>query len=93
MVYELVYIGAAWCSTCKTIKPQLEELCKKFSIPMTVKDYDKDLDDDEQAAVSKVPTVRIYNDGVLGAEFNNRQVVSTEIWFSEHIKLTSTEDF
>lgn len=93
MVYELVYIGAAWCGTCKTIKPQLEDLCKKFSVSMKILDYDKDLTEEEKETVTKVPTVRICVDGTPCVEFNNRQVVSTEIWFSEHVTLTATEDF
>lgn len=93
MVYELVYIGAAWCGTCKTIKPQLEELCKKFSVAMTLKDYDKDLDDEEQSAVTKVPTVQIFHEGALAAEFNIRQVAQTEEWLSANVKLAVTEDF
>lgn len=93
MVYELVYIGAVWCGTCKTIKPQLVELCKKFSIPMILKDYDNDLDDEEQSAVTKVPTVRILANGRLTAEFNMRQVASTEEWFSANVQLAATEDF
>ena len=93
MVYELVYIGAAWCGTCKTIKPQLIELCKKFSIPIILKDYDNDLDDDEQSTVTKVPTVRILVEGRVAAEFNVRQVAQTEEWLLANVKLAATEDF
>jgi thiol-disulfide isomerase/thioredoxin len=92
-LHELVYIGAAWCSTCKTIKPALVELCKKFSVSIILKDYDNDLDDDEQAAVTKVPTVRIIVDGRQVAEFNIRQIAQTEDWFLENIKMSATEDF
>lgn len=93
MVHELVYIGAVWCGTCKTIKPQLAELCKKFSIPMILKDYDNDLDDEEQSLVTKVPTVRIITDRRVVAEFNIRQVAQTEEWLSENVRLAATEDF
>jgi thiol-disulfide isomerase/thioredoxin len=90
---ELVYIGASWCTTCKTIKPQLIELCKKFSVPITERDYDKDLTDEEQESVKKVPTVRIIAKGAQVAEFNIRQVASTEEWFKSHVTLATTEDF
>ncbi len=93
MVHELVYIGAAWCGTCKTIKPQLMELCKKFSVPIILKDYDNDLDEEEQSTVTKVPTVRILNDGRQVAEFNIRQVAQTEEWLSANVKLAATDDF
>jgi thiol-disulfide isomerase/thioredoxin len=90
---QLTYIGASWCSTCKTIKPALDQLCKKFSVPMKVLDYDKDLMDDEQAIVTKVPTVRIFQAEKMVAEFNVKQVASTEQWFSENVKLVESDDF
>ena len=93
MSTELYYIGAAWCSTCKVIKPQLLDLCKKFSVAFKEADYDKDLTDEEQESVQKVPTVRIRVAGAQVAEFNIRQVVSTEEWLTANIKLTATEDF
>jgi len=92
-LHELVYIGATWCATCKTIKPQLYELCKKFGIEMKIRDYDEDLNDDEKDSVMKVPTVRIFVDGRPVAEFNVRQVVNTENWLSENIKLATSDDF
>jgi thiol-disulfide isomerase/thioredoxin len=90
---ELLYIGASWCATCKTIKPQLVELCKKFSVPFKEQDYDKDLSETEQEAITKVPTVRIYQNGAMVVEFNVRQVASTEEWFAAYATLTTTEDF
>ena len=93
MAYTLVYIGATWCGTCKTIKPALEELCKKFSVPMKVLDYDKDLTDDEMEEIKKVPTVRITVDGKQVVEYNIQQVASTEMWFTTNVKLAATEDF
>jgi thiol-disulfide isomerase/thioredoxin len=93
MTYELVYIGAAWCATCKTIKPQLQELCKKFSIAMKELDYDKDLSAEEQELVTKVPTVRILKTGIQIAEFNVRQVASTEAWLTANVTLQTTDDF
>jgi thiol-disulfide isomerase/thioredoxin len=90
---ELVYIGASWCGTCKTIKPQLIELCKKFSVVFKELDYDKDLSEEESESVTKVPTVRIIAKGTQVAEFNVRQVASTEEWFKSHSTLEATDDF
>lgn len=90
---ELTYIGASWCATCKTIKPQLFELCKKFSVAFKELDYDKDLSEEEQESVTKVPTVRIVRAGSTVAEFNVRQVISTEEWFTTNLTLGTTTDF
>jgi thiol-disulfide isomerase/thioredoxin len=93
MSIELVYIGAAWCGTCKTIKPQLGEICKKFSVPMKELDYDKDLMDDDQEAIKKVPTIRILQDRKQVAEFIMNQVAQTEAWMTANVRLTASDDF
>lgn len=93
MSIELVYIGATWCGTCKTIKPQLQEICKKFSVPMKELDYDKDLMDDDQEAIKKVPTIRILKDRKQVAEFNVNQVAQTEAWMTANVRLTASDDF
>ena len=93
MSVEVVYIGAAWCATCKTIKPAIEELCRKFSVPMKILDYDKDLDDEEQEAIKKVPTLRICKDGTQVAEYNVNQVASVEAWLVENSAIGVSDDF
>lgn len=90
---EVTYIGAAWCKTCKTIKPQIEELCKKFSVQLNILDYDADLEVEEKEQITKVPTIRIYESAVKKAEFNMNQVEQTDLWLSGNIKITTDEDF
>jgi len=92
MAYNIQYIGAAWCGTCKVIKPKTEELAKKFNVPLVCLDYDKDLEEEEQATVTKVPTIRIFRDITRLAEFNVSQVDSLEAWLRGNIPLT-TDDF
>ena len=93
MSVEVVYIGAAWCATCKTIKPAIEELCRKFSIPVKVLDYDKDLSEEEQEAIKKVPTLRILRDGAKVEEYNINQVASVEAWLTENAAIGVCDDF
>lgn len=85
----LVYIGATWCGPCRTVKPRIEELCKKFSISYKLRDYDADLSEEEKETVAKVPTIQIYQGGVLVAEYTSNQVAQTEAWFQTHISLGS----
>jgi thioredoxin-like negative regulator of GroEL len=85
----IVYIGAAWCAPCRTAKPALEALCRKFSIPFKPYDYDKDLDDSARETISKVPTVRIVVDGRVVAEYNSNQVAQTEAWLGAHVRMTA----
>ncbi len=93
MAVEVVYIGAAWCATCKTIKPAIEELFRKFSVPVKILDYDKDLDDEEQGAIKKVPTLRICKDGAQVAEYNVNQVASVESWLVANSAIGVSDDF
>lgn len=89
---EVIYIGAAWCSTCKVIKPKTETLCAKFGVPLKVLDYDNDLEDDEKEAITKVPTLQIKKDGVLVETYNVNQVASLEAYLTANVTLT-TDDF
>ena len=91
---EVEYIGAAWCSTCKTIKPAIMELCKKFNVPLKVLDLDEDLDDEQQSTIKKVPTIRIYNQGKLAETYEQNQVKSVEMFLSMNAGIsTSGDDF
>jgi thiol-disulfide isomerase/thioredoxin len=90
---EIVYIGAAWCSTCKTIGPATEQLCKKFGVALRTLDYDRDLEEDEKDVVTKVPTLRAYVNGTRVAEWNQNQVLSLEVWLGRNVTMTATEDF
>jgi thioredoxin-like negative regulator of GroEL len=90
---QIVYIGASWCSTCKTIGPATETLCKKFGIDLKKLDYDTDLEGDEQDSIQKVPTLRAFVEGQQVAEWNQNQVASLEAWLSHNVSVTTTDDF
>jgi thioredoxin-like negative regulator of GroEL len=92
--YTIIYIGAAWCKTCKEIKPATESLATQFSVPLKLKDYDNDLDENEQAEIKKVPTIRITDStGKQVAEWNVNQVASLREWLTSNIHVGSTDDF
>lgn len=92
--YTILYIGAAWCKTCKEIKPATESLAAQFGVPCVSKDYDDDLDEAEQAKITKVPTLRILDStGVQVVEWNMNQVASLREWLATHIHVGSTDDF
>ena len=90
---EIVYIGAAWCTTCKTIGPATEALCKKYGVELRKLDYDRDLEEDEKDAVTKVPTLRAWKGGAQVAEWNQNQVLSLEVWLGRNVPLATTDDF
>jgi len=89
---EIQYIGAKWCSTCKTIKPATEALAKRFAISLRCFDLDEDLTEDEKDTIKKVPTLRIFKDGRQVEEYNTNQVKSLEAYLATNVILR-TEDF
>lgn len=89
---EIHYIGAKWCSTCKTIKPATEELAKRFSVALTCFDLDEDLDEKEKDMIRKIPTLRIFKNGINVEEFTINQIKSLEAYLQANVVL-STEDF
>jgi len=83
---EIVYIGAVWCSTCKVIKPKTLELGKLYGIQVRELDYD-DLNDEEKAEISKVPTLRIIRNGNTEATWNVNQVAQLTAWLQMNVEL------
>ena len=89
---RIVYIGAKWCGPCRAVKPAIQDLCIKFNIPCATLDYDDDLLDHERDVISKVPTVRIYEEDRLLVEFNKDQVLQTKEWLANAVMSISTND-
>jgi thiol-disulfide isomerase/thioredoxin len=93
--YTIHYIGASWCKTCKEIKPATEHLAAQFNVPLVIRDYDNDLDETEQATITKVPTLRILdtsNNSCI-VEWNMNQIASLREWLTTNIHVGSTDDF
>ena len=72
---EVVYIGATWCKACTLVKPRAKELAEKEKISFIELDYDS-LDEKEQATITKLPTLRIKENGVLVKEFTTASAAS-----------------
>jgi thiol-disulfide isomerase/thioredoxin len=90
----IVYIGATWCGTCKTIKPEIERLGKMYGVQVNILDYDDDLEPEEQEQIRKVPTIRILDEkGNKVATFDEKQVVSTTEWLRTHMPIEPSSDF
>lgn len=88
---SIVYIGATWCKTCKVIGPATEELAKRFQIPLTTLDIEE-VPEEDKDSITKVPTIRIFQNKEKVAEWNVKQIESLTTWLSENVSLT-TEDF
>ena len=56
------YVRAEWCKVCKVLLPEVEVMCKKFGVPLTILDLE-DMSDDEQAEITSLPCVTVLENG------------------------------
>lgn len=60
---ELVYVTAAWCAPCKSMKPIIKEI-EATGTKVTEIDADKNLTFSRQNGVYAIPTFMIMKDGL-----------------------------
>jgi thiol-disulfide isomerase/thioredoxin len=89
---ELHYIGASWCVPCKLVKPRVEELAKKYGLPLTLWDYDE-MEEEQRDSVKKLPTVRILQESVLVKEITTQHADLLELWLQTNVRVNTTDDF
>jgi thiol-disulfide isomerase/thioredoxin len=89
MTYAIVYIGATWCTICKTMKPSIEVLTDCYNLELRILDYDADLTEEQQADIKKVPTIRVIDSSTSAVicEWNANQVASLKDWLRNNITL------
>ncbi len=51
-------ISAPWCKRCHTVKPEVAAVCALVGATLEYVEYD-DLDEDKQAVVTSLPTIRM----------------------------------
>ena len=55
---EVQLITAPWCGRCKTVKPEVEAICKMSGATYTVVDMET-LEEEEAATIKSLPTIRV----------------------------------
>ena len=53
------YVGATWCTVCKTVGPAVAEVARRYGLPLVQRDI-AELPEEEAAGILKVPTVRVF---------------------------------
>ena len=90
-MYELEYIGAAWCAPCKIVKPKVLMQAAKYAITVKTYDIDDDVEKIDVDAVKKLPTLRVIEDGKVVAEFITRHNDQLEEFLSKNVKPATTD--
>ena len=83
------YIGASWCKVCVTVKPETERLARDFGIKLSMFDVDE-LDDD---TITKVPTIRVWEDNTKIVEIVTNHVATLRDLLITKKGVTVTDDF
>jgi len=83
------YIGAKWCKVCVSVKPAIEKIARDFGVEIAV----LDLDELEDETITKVPTLRVWEDATKVAEIVTKHVDSLRELMVAKKGVTITEDF
>jgi len=62
MSLSVSYVRAEWCKVCKVLLPEVEVMCKKFGVPLTVLDLEE-MSEEEQAEITSLPCVTVLENG------------------------------
>lgn len=90
MSLSVSYVRAEWCKVCKVLLPEVEAMCKKFGVPLTVLDLE-DMSEDEQTDISSLPCVTVLENGIPKEVIKEKKKERLEKILSESMKIGDTE--
>jgi thioredoxin 1 len=90
MSHHILYIGATWCGPCKRIQPQIEELAKRYGVPIRLLDLDE-MEEKDKEMITKVPTIVTFVNEKQSARYETNHVASVTEWLSKNVSLTTTD--
>jgi hypothetical protein len=70
--------------------PEVEVMCKKFGVPLTILDLE-DMSDDEQAEISSLPCVTVLENGKPKEVIKEKKKERLEEILSESMKIGDTD--
>ncbi len=93
--YSLLYIGATWCTPCRTVKPLATVIAHKYGVPLTLVDYDEMEDEVVKEGVKKLPTIRVVSEdtGAVVLEITTNHAEALEAWLRTNVRVKADEDF
>jgi hypothetical protein len=90
MSLSVSYVRAEWCKVCKVLLPEVEVMCKKFGVPLEVKDLE-DMSEDEQAEITSLPCVTVLENGMPKEVIKEKKKERLEELLSESVKIGDTD--
>jgi thiol-disulfide isomerase/thioredoxin len=90
---EIHYIGATWCAPCRSTKPKANKIAEQAKLLFVERDHDKDLSEEEQSKIKKLPTIRLIEKGVMQAEFTTGTAADSLKLYLQSKRLLPEEEF
>jgi len=90
MSLSVSYVRAEWCKVCKILLPEVEVMCKKFGVPLTVLDLEE-MSEEEQAEITSLPCVTVLENGLPKEVIKEKKKERLEELLSASVSLD--EDF
>jgi len=87
------YYGAKWCKVCVDVKPALQKLALDFGVKFVEYDIDELEGEERVANITKVPTVRFYQDDTLLDTIVTKHIEAVKNALSKVKKVVLTDDF
>jgi thiol-disulfide isomerase/thioredoxin len=79
------YTSAEWCKVCKTLLPEIQEMCRKAGVKIELRRYE-DLDEEEVSKIKTLPAITvivndIHREEILGDKVNKLQNILSKYVF------------
>ena len=90
MSLSVSYVRAEWCKVCKVLLPEVEAMCKKFGVPLTILDLEE-MSEEEQAEISSLPCVTVLENGMPKEVIKEKKKERLAEILSESMKIGETD--
>ena len=90
MSLSVTYVRAEWCKVCKVLLPEIQLMCKKFAVPLEVKDLE-DMSEEEQAEITSLPCVTVLENGMAKEVIKEKKKERLEEILVASVKIGDTD--
>jgi hypothetical protein len=90
MSLSVTYVRAEWCRVCKILLPEIQAMCKKFGVPLVIKDFEE-MSEEEQTTITSLPCVTVLENGVSKEVIKEKKKERLEEILAESIEIASSD--
>ena len=90
MSLSVTYVRAEWCKVCKVLLPEIQLMCKKFAVPLEIKDLEQ-MTEEEQAEITSLPCVTVLENGMAKEVIKEKKKERLEEILASSVKMGDTD--